>query len=32
MPIRIVLVDDHQIVLHGLQQLFEGQEDFGENR
>ena len=28
MPIRIVLVDDHQIVLHGLQQLFERQDDF----
>jgi DNA-binding NarL/FixJ family response regulator len=28
MPIRVVLVDDHQIVLHGLQQLFERQEDF----
>ena len=28
MPIRIVLVDDHQIVLHGLQQLFERQSDF----
>lgn len=27
MPIRIVLVDDHQIVLHGLRQLFERQED-----
>ena len=28
MPIRIVLVDDHQIVLHGLQQLFARQADF----
>jgi DNA-binding NarL/FixJ family response regulator len=28
MLIRVVLVDDHQIVLHGLQQLFERQEDF----
>lgn len=28
MPIRIVLADDHQIVLHGLRQLFERQEDF----
>jgi DNA-binding NarL/FixJ family response regulator len=28
MPIRIVLVDDHQIVLHGLQQLFDRQNDF----
>ena len=28
MPIRVVLVDDHQIVLHGLQQLFERQDDF----
>jgi DNA-binding NarL/FixJ family response regulator len=28
MPIRVVLVDDHQIVLHGLQQLFDRQEDF----
>jgi two-component system, NarL family, nitrate/nitrite response regulator NarL len=27
MAIRIVLVDDHQIVLHGLRQLFERQED-----
>jgi DNA-binding NarL/FixJ family response regulator len=27
MPIRVVLVDDHQIVLHGLQQLFERQDD-----
>ncbi|MEO8522332.1 MAG: response regulator transcription factor [Acidobacteriota bacterium] len=27
MPIRIVLADDHQIVLHGLQQLFDRQED-----
>ena len=26
-PIRIVLVDDHPIVLHGLQQLFAGQDD-----
>ncbi len=25
---RLVIVDDHQIVLHGLQQLFERQEDF----
>ena len=28
MPIRVVLVDDHQVVLHGLQQLFDRQEDF----
>lgn len=28
MPIRVVLVDDHQIVLHGLHQLFERQGDF----
>jgi two-component system, NarL family, nitrate/nitrite response regulator NarL len=28
MPIRVVLVDDHPIVLHGLQQLFERQSDF----
>jgi two-component system, NarL family, nitrate/nitrite response regulator NarL len=28
MAIRVVLVDDHQIVLHGLQQLFERQGDF----
>jgi DNA-binding NarL/FixJ family response regulator len=28
MSIRVVLVDDHQIVLHGLQQLFERQDDF----
>src|SRR6266545_5104355 len=28
MSIRVILVDDHQIVLHGLQQLFERQEDF----
>ena len=28
MPIRVVLVDDHQIVLHGLQQLFSRQPDF----
>ena len=28
MPIRVVIVDDHQIVLHGLQQLFERQDDF----
>jgi DNA-binding NarL/FixJ family response regulator len=28
MPIRIVLADDHPIVLHGLQQLFERQGDF----
>ena len=28
MPIRVVLVDDHQIVLHGLQQLFSRQADF----
>jgi DNA-binding NarL/FixJ family response regulator len=28
MPIRVVLVDDHQIVLHGLQQLFARQPDF----
>lgn len=28
MPIRVVLVDDHQIVLHGLQQLFDRQKDF----
>ncbi len=27
MPIRLVLADDHQIVLHGLQQLFDRQED-----
>src|SRR5262249_49551560 len=27
-PIRVVLVDDHPIVLHGLQQLFERQPDF----
>lgn len=27
-PIRIVLADDHPIVLHGLQQLFERQADF----
>jgi DNA-binding NarL/FixJ family response regulator len=27
-PIRIVLADDHPIVLHGLQQLFERQGDF----
>jgi DNA-binding NarL/FixJ family response regulator len=27
-PNRVVLFDDHQIVLHGLQQLFERQEDF----
>jgi DNA-binding NarL/FixJ family response regulator len=27
-PIRVLLVDDHQIVLHGLQQLFERQRDF----
>lgn len=27
MGIRIVLADDHQIVLHGLQQLFDGQAD-----
>ncbi len=25
---RLVIVDDHQIVLHGLEQLFERQEDF----
>jgi DNA-binding NarL/FixJ family response regulator len=28
MSIRVVLVDDHQIVLHGLQRLFERQADF----
>jgi DNA-binding NarL/FixJ family response regulator len=28
-PIRLVLVDDHPIVLQGLRQLFERQEDFG---
>src|SRR6266511_3018288 len=28
MAIRVVLVDDHQIVLHGLRQLFERQDDF----
>jgi DNA-binding NarL/FixJ family response regulator len=28
MPIRVVLADDHPIVLHGLQQLFESQPDF----
>src|SRR3954451_19609319 len=28
MSIRVVLVDDHQIVLHGLQQLFARQPDF----
>jgi DNA-binding NarL/FixJ family response regulator len=28
MSIRVVLVDDHQIVLHGLQQLFTRQPDF----
>ena len=28
MRIRVVLVDDHPIVLHGLQQLFERHEDF----
>lgn len=28
MRIRVVLVDDHQIVLHGLRELFERQEDF----
>lgn len=28
MPIRVALVDDHQIVLHGLQQLFARQDDF----
>jgi DNA-binding NarL/FixJ family response regulator len=28
MPIRVLLVDDHQIVLHGLRQLFERQADF----
>jgi two-component system, NarL family, nitrate/nitrite response regulator NarL len=28
MPIRVVLVDDHQIVLHGLKQLFARQPDF----
>jgi DNA-binding NarL/FixJ family response regulator len=27
-PIRLVLVDDHPIVLHGLQQLFGSQSDF----
>ena len=28
MPIRIVIVDDHPIVLHGLEQLFARHEDF----
>jgi len=28
MAIRVVLVDDHQIVLHGLRQLFDRQDDF----
>lgn len=28
MPIRVLLVDDHPIVLRGLQQLFERREDF----
>ena len=28
MPIRVVIVDDHQIVLHGLQQLFSRHGDF----
>jgi DNA-binding NarL/FixJ family response regulator len=28
MPIRVLLVDDHPIVLHGLQQLFERRDDF----
>lgn len=28
MPIRVLLVDDHPIVLHGLQQLFERHGDF----
>jgi DNA-binding NarL/FixJ family response regulator len=28
MPIRVLLVDDHPIVLHGLQQLFERREEF----
>ena len=28
MPIRVVLVDDHPIVLHGLQQLFERHNEF----
>jgi DNA-binding NarL/FixJ family response regulator len=28
MPIRVLLVDDHPIVLHGLQQLFERREGF----
>jgi DNA-binding NarL/FixJ family response regulator len=28
MPIRVVLVDDHPIVLQGLQQLFQRQQDF----
>ena len=28
MPIRVVLVDDHQVVLHGLRQLFDRLEDF----
>src|SRR5213592_1240904 len=28
MPIRLVLVDDHPIVLQGLQQLFERHDDF----
>jgi DNA-binding NarL/FixJ family response regulator len=27
-PIRVVLADDHPIVLHGLRQLFERQDDF----
>jgi DNA-binding NarL/FixJ family response regulator len=27
-PIRVVLADDHPIVLHGLQQLFDGEPDF----
>jgi DNA-binding NarL/FixJ family response regulator len=28
MPIRMILADDHPIVLHGLQQLFEGDPEF----
>ncbi|MEO8071097.1 MAG: response regulator transcription factor [Acidobacteriota bacterium] len=27
-PIRVILADDHPIVLHGLQQLFERLQDF----
>ncbi len=26
--IRVVLVHDHPIVLHGLEELFEGEQDF----